>query len=446
MRVAGEPRFRHDRPGTPADHWRRELARRDPPLLALPADPATRLVVLAAHPDDESLGAGGLLHRAHREGWRVDVVVATAGESSHPDSPTHAPADLAALRREELVRSVAATAPGAGVHWGGLADGRVADGVEELTRLLVGVIGREGERTLLVAPWRSDGHPDHEAAGRAAATAAHRTAATLLEYPVWAWHWADASVLPWPRLRRLPLEPGDREAKQAGIRAHRSQVAPLSPDAGDGPVLTEEMLAHFAGDEVFVCDPVEPDDALERLHRDEEDPWSTEESWYERRKRAVTLAALPRPRYEQGLEVGCSIGTLTAELASRCDGLLGVDQSPSALRRAAVRLDGVPNVRLERADLPAEWPDGRFDLIVVSEVGYFLSPPALRELARRTVEALADGGHVLLCHWRHPIEGWPLDAQAVHAEFLAHDLEVLVEHVEEDFVVQVLCRDPVTPR
>ncbi len=92
------------------------------------------------------------------------------------------------------------------------------------------------------------------------------------------------------------------------------------------------------------------------------------------------------------------------------------------------------------ARIPAEWPDGRFDLVSISEVGYFLAPEELAEVVVRVRDALTDDGHLLLCHWRHEIVGWPLDGADVHDAFLATGARVLVEHREPDFLMHVLAR------
>jgi SAM-dependent methyltransferase len=154
---------------------------------------------------------------------------------------------------------------------------------------------------------------------------------------------------------------------------------------------------------------------FDAVHRDDEDPWEYTTSWYEQRKRALTLAALPDEKYAAGLEIGCSIGTLSLELAQRCDSFLAVDASSAALAQAATRLAHVPAARTSHLTVPHEWPKGKFDLIVVSEVGYYLSPDELARLFERVEAALLPGGTLALCHWRHPVSGWELDGDAVHA-------------------------------
>jgi LmbE family N-acetylglucosaminyl deacetylase/SAM-dependent methyltransferase len=440
--------FRHDTAGTPASAWGPWLAaleRQDP--LAGPAE-VDRVVVVAAHPDDETLGAGGLLHLAHERGLEVAVVVASLGEHSHPGSPTHSPERLAQVRERELADALDALSAGRGAAplLLGLPDGAVAEHVDRLTTRLVEVIG-DGRRTLVVAPWRHDGHPDHEAAGTAAAAATQRTGARLVEYPIWFWHWAGPGEAPPDGFSTWPLSDAARAAKARALAAHRSQVAPLSDQPGDETLLGEDLLAHFLGPvETYVVHPPS-DTALEDLHRSAADPWGVEDRWYERRKRDLLLAVLPRPGFRQGVEVGCSTGALTLALAQRCDALVAVDASPTALAAARTRLADQPHVELVEARAPDGWPTGSpVDLVVLSEVGYFLSPAALDELAARVRADLAEDGVVVLCHWRHEIEGWAMDAAEVHERAVAGlGLPVLATYADRDVELLLLGGADVMP-
>ena len=133
-------------------------------------------------------------------------------------------------------------------------------------------------------------------------------------------------------------------------------------------------------------------------------------------QRSLLLAALPRAEFRNALEVGCSTGALAADLAPRCHDLVVVDASPHAVATAQARLGRLDGVHVRRAAVPLEWPAataGGFDLIVVSEVGYFLSPRDLDGLVTRVRTSLAPEGVVALCHWRHEVVGWPLDGPAV---------------------------------
>lgn len=215
---------------------------------------------------------------------------------------------------------------------------------------------------------------------------------------------------------------------------------PLGRAAAIAAARTDALLAHVEGDELVVVD-AEPasDDALDQVHRERPDPWQVD-SFYERRKRALTLASLPREHYGRAVEVGCSVGALAADLAQRCDHLLALDSSRTAVDLAARRTSDLDHVDVRRARVPDEWPEDRFDLVSISEVGYFLSPRELGDVAARVRASLTEDGHLLLCHWRHQPVGWPLAGPAVHEAFLATGAPVLVEHHEPDFLLHVLGR------
>ena len=245
------PDFTHDGIGTAAEVWSGDARWADRPPLLL--DGVRRLVVVAAHPDDESLGAGGLLATAHERGVDVELVLLTAGELSHPVSPTHTRDQLAQRRLDEAKEALSAVAPHAALTRLALGDGSVAESESAVAAKLVDLIG-DGAGTLVAAPWRHDGHPDHEAAGRAAATAARRTDAALAEYPVWWWHWGTPADAPWDAIRRLDLTGPARHRKHRAIAAHSSQVRPLSDQPGDEVMLHPAFLAHFHGSvEVYVA-------------------------------------------------------------------------------------------------------------------------------------------------------------------------------------------------
>lgn len=391
-----------------------------------------RLVVLAAHPDDETLMCGGLVSMAAAQGMPVDIIVATDGEASHPDSPTHTPDDLATVRRRECTSAVTRLAPEAHLRFLCLPDGETPQNTGPMTTATVDTVG-EGYGCLLVSTWRGDRHPDHRAAALAASAAAWRTDATHLETPLWFWHWASPSDLPLlsrdGRLFTLDLGHAARAAKQSAITIHESQVKPLGPEPGNEALLHHNVLTHFSrATETFIRTAPDRHSPLDDLHRHSPDPWSTRTSWYETRKRALTTAALPHSHAGTILEIGCSVGTLAADLADRCDRVVAVDESAAALAEARRTIQD-PRVDLRQCRVPEQWPsdpdsaDGELhpDVVVLSETGYFLSPRRMLALAGR----IRDSGApvVLACHWRHPVVGWPLDAAAVHAT-LAGTLEL----------------------
>lgn len=229
--------------GTPERVWR-AWARRFP---VLTMTGCRRLVVVAPHPDDEVLGVGGLMCVAATAGIAVRVVAVTDGDASHPGSPTLSAADLSRLRPHESAVALRMLGLDVAITRLRVPDGQVVaheDGVAEALRAL---LTDEAHGTWCVATSRGDGHPDHEATGRAAAAACAGTGARLLEYPVWTWHWAmpeDVRV-PWERAYRIDLPAGVSHAKVAAVRCFRTQTLALSEHPADAPVLPAEVLGRF---------------------------------------------------------------------------------------------------------------------------------------------------------------------------------------------------------
>jgi SAM-dependent methyltransferase len=174
-----------------------------------------------------------------------------------------------------------------------------------------------------------------------------------------------------------------------------------------------------------------------------DDPWAFRQRWYEQRKRAITLAALPRPHYRAIFEPGCANGELSAELASRCDRLLCCDTAAAAVALARTRLSLFDHAEVRQSRLPAEWPEEKFDLIVISEIGYYLDADDLKRLIAKTEQSLTADGQLLACHWRPPIDGCPLNARQVH-DLLHEQLHLprLVLHQEADFLLELWSREP----
>jgi SAM-dependent methyltransferase len=166
-----------------------------------------------------------------------------------------------------------------------------------------------------------------------------------------------------------------------------------------------------------------PDQSLpaayfQSLYENDPDPWRFASSDYEKEKYAATLAVIGETRIARAWEVGCSIGVFTAALADLCDAVLAVDVADAALAQARRRCAGKPGVRLERLQVPAEWPEGRFDLIVFSEVLYFLSASDIRLTARRSVASLERAGRIVLVNWTGE-NGQVLSGEAAADAFLA---------------------------
>ena len=118
------------------------------------------------------------------------------------------------------------------------------------------------------------------------------------------------------------------------------------------------------------------------MYSESADPWQLQSRWYERRKYAITLALLPYARYRHAFEPGCSIGVLTELLARRCDRVTATDVSVVALdvtHRRLVDAGCRERVTLLQASLDEPWPLTGCDLVVLSEVCYYLDPGVLRD-------------------------------------------------------------------
>jgi SAM-dependent methyltransferase len=146
-----------------------------------------------------------------------------------------------------------------------------------------------------------------------------------------------------------------------------------------------------------------PSATFDRLYAADVDPWAFETSAYERAKYATSLAVLRGRRYPNALEVGCSIGVFTAMLAPRCGTLLALDFAEAAVSAARERC-WRPGVQIERRQIPDQWPDGRFDLIVLSEVLYFLNAGDIARTARHARRSVRPDGVVLLVNWIGPTD------------------------------------------
>lgn len=229
--------------GTDESRWREWTEMGSWPSLDLSGWQDRRVVVLAAHPDDEVLAVGGTLVLLARLGIPVSFVWATNGEASHPGSSAAVVPDLALLRMKETRAALARLGVGGDAVWLGLPDGTLGERDVDLARY-VRALHRPGD--LWIAPFRGDGHPDHEACGRAAAEVGD----DLVEMPIWAWHWAGPgdSRIPWERARTVALPADVMESKAAAIAEFRTQVESIGPHLADGPVLPQRVLDHFLRD------------------------------------------------------------------------------------------------------------------------------------------------------------------------------------------------------
>lgn len=433
--------FDHRDQGTPEDVWQRCPQLQDLPHAALAG--VDRAVIFAAHPDDETLGAGGLIHRLASQGTELKIVVATLGENSHPDSPTHTRAALAQRRQIEMTAAAGCLTQGRVTpDYLGLTDGGLT--AEDLDAPVTTAVewAAQGQNPLVIATWEHDGHTDHEVLGRVAGTVASHHGVRWLQYPIWLWHWGTPQDLPHGMVR-VSLSDQDRAIKERACALHESQTSPLSQLPGDEVLLGPHVVAHFQrSEEIFIQGTPNQGVVFDRVHSESEDPWKVDSSAYERRKRKVLLASLPQEQFNTVLDIGCSTGALTLELARRSRHVTAVDASAVALERARARFEaaGVESVTSVQAILPDGWNPGwhDLDLVVVSESGYFCSPSQWRELLELCTDALAADGTLVLCHWRHPVEGWPLDGADVHQQARQSPRLIrMLAHSERDFELEM---------
>ncbi len=182
------------------------------------------------------------------------------------------------------------------------------------------------------------------------------------------------------------------------------------------------------------------------MYADSNDPWGFADRWYDHRKYQLTVAALPRRHYRRGYEPACSIGVLSELLAARCDQLLCADLVPAAVAAARSRLAQHPHVTVEQQSIPADWPAGPFDLVVLSEVLYYLTETDLTQTLARVRETLEPGGDLVAVHWRHPVAEHRRGGDQVHAIVAATPgLAAVGGYRDEDFRLDVYRRTDTRP-
>ncbi len=184
---------------------------------------------------------------------------------------------------------------------------------------------------------------------------------------------------------------------------------------------------------------------LAALYAASDDPWDTCTSPYEQGKFARTIACLPRPRYKSGLEVGCGAGTLSALLARRCDKLIAMDCTDQAVRTALARKDHT-NVSFIVGEAPRDWPDHPPDLVILSEVLYFMTDAESAGLALRLAHDCSAQCHVVLVNWLGDTDniGGAAAAQRLIAQLATAHHQLLAQNYAR-FRIDVLARRGTTP-
>ncbi|REC94783.1 PIG-L deacetylase family protein [Kushneria indalinina] len=233
--------------GTPESAWQARGRLEALPYITHDAlvAPHERPVIVAPHPDDETLGFAGLMLQLTAAGHAIHLIAVTDGTASHSGSTHWTPERLAQQRPQESLRALLKL--GCERHTSvarlALPDTAVAQHEAALSEHLAAWLTPEH---VVLTTWRGDGHPDHEATGRACARACELSGARLIEIPIWTWHWATPGDprVPWARARRLELDANMLARKQAAIQAHESQLR-IDPDTGQAPILPEAVLARL---------------------------------------------------------------------------------------------------------------------------------------------------------------------------------------------------------
>ncbi|WP_428032995.1 PIG-L deacetylase family protein [Ancylobacter sp.] len=207
-----------------------------------------RLVVVAPHPDDESLGCGGLIAACRAAGVPVSIVVVSDGAGSHPHSVLYAAPRLAELRRAEALEAARrlSVAP-QDVHFLDLPDRFVPVDGPDAERASAWLAALCTSADVVAVSWRHDPHTDHKASFALAQAALREVAgAALWEYPIWGLTLPPPTILEGPPVAGVRVRvDGFRDAKRHAVAAHASQTTGLIADDPGGFRLTPEVLSLF---------------------------------------------------------------------------------------------------------------------------------------------------------------------------------------------------------
>lgn len=392
-----------------------------------------KCMVIIPHPDDESLGCAGLISMLKAQGTQFKFILTTDGSASHRNSLKFSKDSLIAIRKRELLKVLDILGFGKdNLSCFDAQDSAMPakgePGFSDLVLKLASELNNFSPDFILV-PYELDPHRDHRASWQLLMSALENGNAQrplIWEYPIWLYQNAAQEDI--PRLRNGELKSvkirAYLEKKKACIYTHLSQTTALIDDDPTGFRLTEDMISNFIIDKEFYLERQKlnpknslPADYFETLYRHNEDPWQFGTSEYESEKYHHTLSAIPQGIYDNALEVGCSIGIFTKLIADRCKQLTAIDISPIALDKAKKRLDNQKHVAFLQAAIPDEFPDGSYDLIILSEVGYYLTLEDLFKTMQKIDRALTVDGVLVLVHWIHFVVDYPLSGDDVHETF-----------------------------
>lgn len=178
------------------------------------------------------------------------------------------------------------------------------------------------------------------------------------------------------------------------------------------------------------------------FYQDNDDPWGYQSRWYEERKRQICLSLLLKPHYQHVLEIGSANGCFSQSLAKRAHHLHCIDGNQKAVELTKKALENHSNVTVECKTIPLDFPQLQYDLIVLSEIAYYLTSAELVRLIVKLQSQLTAQGMLLSCHWRHPIEQFQLDGNRVHQSLKNNlNLHHYSSLVDPDFLVDLWTKD-----
>lgn len=161
-------------------------------------------------------------------------------------------------------------------------------------------------------------------------------------------------------------------------------------------------------------------DYFNDLYEQNDDPWDYQNRWYEQRKRMICLSVLLKNEHQNVLEIGCSNGIFSQQLATRSKKLTCIDANDKAVQLAKNRLSSYDHVEVMQQCIPEQFPSGQYDLIVIGEILYYLSPAQIEVCIEKIQQLLTDDGVLLCCHWKYPVEGFALNGSQVHQLLRTH--------------------------
>ncbi|APU67579.1 bifunctional PIG-L family deacetylase/class I SAM-dependent methyltransferase [Christiangramia flava] len=383
-------------------------------------------VIFSPHPDDESLGCGGLIKSLTNSHSDVYVIFVTNGEKSHTNSRIYPPDILGMLRQQEAMDACKILGvKNSNVYFLNCGDGNIKNSYNQFKRnakLFNKIFSSKNIKTVLM-PWRRDHHIDHIATNELVRKILPEHIQTI-EYPIWLWNkgidsdWPETDeILPY----KLNIEDVFSYKKRA-IFQHRSQTTNLIKDDHNGFRLTSKLLKPFMGNyEYYFFPKLEkpnvPEEYFDKIYDQTDDPWNFETSTYEKDKYEQTIKSLPNNYYNNALEIGCSNGVLTKLISTKCKKLLAFDHNQKVLNAAKSRCKELKNINFTIGDLKSYFPDGQYDLIIFSEVGYYFNKETLLKILSKIDRSLVIKGHFVMVHWTPYVASYSLTGREVHMIF-----------------------------